>query len=92
MLEPVADAEAVAQRRREQAGAGRRADEGEWRQVEGHRPRSGALPEHDRQAPVLVLRWPQDGPAERLWELPEGLCVVGAPPGLLGVFPRSSKG
>ena len=32
----------------------------------------------DAHAPILVLRW-QDtsGPGERLWELPEGMCVVG---------------
>ena len=41
----------------------------------------------DWHAPVLVLRW-QEGPAERLWELPEGLSVVGGPPSLLGVSIR----
>src|SRR5271155_4011490 len=40
----------------------------------------------DAHAPILVLRW-QDasGPGERLWELPEGMCVVGTPPRRLGV-------
>jgi hypothetical protein len=40
----------------------------------------------DPYMPVLVLRW--EGGArltERLWELPEGLCVVGGAPRLLGV-------
>src|SRR6185437_4623442 len=40
----------------------------------------------DAFTPVLVLRW-QDAPGsgERLWELPEGMCVVGAAPRRLGV-------
>ncbi len=40
----------------------------------------------DALAPILVLRW-QDtsGPGERLWELPEGMCVVGAVPRKLGL-------
>jgi hypothetical protein len=42
----------------------------------------------DRYAPVWVLRWQDDGPAQRLWELPEGLCVVGGPPGRLGLSIR----
>jgi len=39
----------------------------------------------DPVAPVLVLRWPAgEGQAERLWELPEGLCVAGAAPNRFG--------
>ena len=56
MLEPVADAEAVAQRRRQQPGAGRRADQRERRQVERHGARAGALAEDDRQLAVLHRR------------------------------------
>src|SRR4051794_1636121 len=46
----------------------------------------------DRHAPVLVLRWQDEGPAERLWELPEGLSVVGRPPTRLGVAIRRLSG
>jgi hypothetical protein len=46
----------------------------------------------DRHTPVLILRWQEEGPAERLWELPEGLCVVGGPPGRLGVSIRQGLG
>ena len=56
VLEPVADAEAVAKRRRQEPGAGGRADQRERRQVEGHRARAGALAEHDGQAPLLHRR------------------------------------
>ena len=56
VLEPLGDAEAVAQRRRQQPGPGRRADERERRQVERDRPRAGALAEHDRQLAVLHRR------------------------------------
>lgn len=39
----------------------------------------------DPHAPVLVLRWPAgEGLAERLWELPEGLCVAGQAPTRFG--------
>ena len=55
-LEPVLDAEAVAQRRREQPGARRRADERERRQVERDDARAGALPDRDRQPRVLHRR------------------------------------
>lgn len=34
----------------------------------------------DRHTPVAVLRWADEGPAERLWELPEGLCITGPAP------------
>ena len=44
VLEVVHDAEAVAQRRREQPEAGRRADQRERRQLEPHGPRAGPLP------------------------------------------------
>ena len=56
VLEPVADAEAVAQRGRQQPGAGRRADQGERRQRQGHRAGAGALAEHHRQLVVLHRR------------------------------------
>src|SRR5262249_22848869 len=47
----------------------------------------------DRHPPVLLLRWQEDvGPAERLWELPEGLCVASAPPSRLGVAIRRQPG
>jgi hypothetical protein len=40
----------------------------------------------DRQAPVWALRWDEaPGEADRLWELPEGLCVVGPPPRRFGI-------
>jgi hypothetical protein len=39
---------------------------------------------------VLVLRW--RGGAERLWELPEGLCVTGPAPGKLGLSVRRRDG
>lgn len=43
----------------------------------------------DEHTPVLALRWRADpGPAERLWELPEGLCMVGGLPSHLGVAIR----
>jgi hypothetical protein len=39
----------------------------------------------DAQAQILVLRWDDvPGNTERLWELPEGLCVVGNAPTRLG--------
>jgi hypothetical protein len=46
----------------------------------------------DPHTPVLALRWDADGPAERLWELPEGLCVVGGPPTRLGLAIRRQPG
>jgi hypothetical protein len=43
----------------------------------------------DSHSPVLVLRWPADeGQAERLWELPEGLCLAGSAPKRLGYMIR----
>src|SRR5262245_4491574 len=33
----------------------------------------------DAQAPVRVLRW-DEGHTERLWELPEGVSIIGPPP------------
>jgi hypothetical protein len=44
VVEPVLDAEAVAQRRRQQPGARRRADQRERRQVERDRPRAPGRP------------------------------------------------
>jgi hypothetical protein len=47
----------------------------------------------DPYAPVMVLRWESSpGPAERLWELPEGMCVVGPAPRLLGMRIRRESG
>lgn len=40
----------------------------------------------DPRTPVMVLRW--DGGGERLWELPEGLCVTGPAPRTLGLSVR----
>lgn len=35
----------------------------------------------DNHAPVLVLRWTDQGPAsERLWELPDGFIILSSPP------------
>ena len=43
----------------------------------------------DPHAPVLALRWAAEGPAaERLWELPEGLSILGAPPRRFGLHLR----
>ena len=53
-------------------------------------PAAGVIREYiensfDAQAPVMVLRWDDEpGRGERLWELPEGLCIVGAAPRRLG--------
>ena len=55
-LEPEGHAEAVAQRRRQQAGARRRADERERRQVERQRARGGALADDDVEPEVLERR------------------------------------
>jgi hypothetical protein len=39
----------------------------------------------DPLSPVLTLRWADHGPAaERLWELPEGLSILGTPPRRFG--------
>ena len=56
MLEPVADAEAVAQRRRQKAAAGRRPDQRERRQRQGHGARAGALAEDHRKPRILHRR------------------------------------
>ena len=53
VVEPVRDAEAVAQRRGQQAGASGRADQRERRQVEPDRVRAGPLADHDVDAAVL---------------------------------------
>jgi hypothetical protein len=46
----------------------------------------------DAQSPILVLRWEDEpGRGERLWELPEGLCVVGSAPRRLGFHIRRQK-
>ena len=40
----------------------------------------------DPVSPVLMLRWADHGPAaERLWELPEGLSILGTPPRRFGL-------
>ena len=56
VVEPEREAEAVAQRRRQQPGARRRADQGERRQVERQRARSRALPDDDVEPEVLERR------------------------------------
>src|SRR5205085_7204544 len=56
IVEPEGKAEPVAQRRREQAGARRRADERERRQVERQCARGRALTYHDVDAEVLERR------------------------------------
>ena len=56
VLEAVADAEAVAQRRGQEARAGGRADQRERRQRQGDGARARALAEHDRQLAVLHRR------------------------------------
>src|SRR5829696_7165891 len=56
VLEPVGDAEAVAQRCRQQTGARGRADQGKRRKVEGDRAGPRPLTEDDRQTPVLHRR------------------------------------
>lgn len=43
----------------------------------------------DTHTPILVLRWAEQGPAsERLWELPEGLSILGTPPERFGLCLR----
>ena len=56
VAEPERHPEAVAQRRRQQPGARRRADERERRQVERQRSRRGALAEDDVEPEVLERR------------------------------------
>ncbi len=56
VVEPERDAEAVAQRRREEPRARRRADERERRQVERQRPRRRPLAHHDVEPEVLERR------------------------------------
>ena len=52
-LEPLHDAEPVPQRRGQEPGAGRRADQGEGRQVELDRARRRSLPDHDVELKIL---------------------------------------
>ena len=56
VLEPEGHPEAVAQRRRQQAGARRRADERERRNLERERPRRVPLPDDDVEPEVLERR------------------------------------
>ena len=56
VVEPEREAEPVAQRCREQAGAGRRADQRERRQVERQRASRRALPDDDVEPEVLERR------------------------------------
>ncbi|MFQ3592656.1 MAG: hypothetical protein SNJ82_05615 [Gemmataceae bacterium] len=43
----------------------------------------------DSHSPVMVLRWPADEElAERLWDLPDGLCLAGSAPRRLGYVIR----
>ncbi len=53
MLEAVLDSEPIPERRRQQAGAGRRADQRERREVKRHDPGAGALADRDRERAVL---------------------------------------
>jgi len=48
----------------------------------------------DPLAPVWYLRWDAAGsaPPPRLWELPEGVSLVGPPPGRFGVSVRPTRG
>lgn len=39
----------------------------------------------DPHLPAMHLRWGQTGRPERLWELPEGVCLVGPAPQRFGV-------
>jgi hypothetical protein len=55
-LEPLHDAEAIAEWRRQQAGPGRRADERERRQVELDRARRGTFADYDVELEVLHRR------------------------------------
>ena len=55
-LQSLHDAEAVAQRRGQQPGAGGRADQGEWRQVELDRARGRTFTDHDVDLEVLHRR------------------------------------
>ena len=55
-VEPDGDAEAVAQRRRQQAGARRRADERELGEVDAHRARGRALADDEIELEVLHRR------------------------------------
>ena len=66
VVEPVGDAEPVAQRRGQKAGAGGGADQRERRQVEPDRVRARALADHDVDAAVLHRRVEQllDRPVE----------------------------
>ena len=56
VVEPEGEPEAVAQRRRQQPGARRRADERERRQVERQRPRGRPLADDDVEPEVLERR------------------------------------
>ena len=56
VLEPEGHAEAVAQRRGQEPGARRRADQRERRQVERQRPRGGPLADDDVEPEVLERR------------------------------------
>jgi hypothetical protein len=51
--------------------------------------RKSADESFDPHTPVLTLRWADCGPAsERLWELPEGLSILGSPPRRFGLHLR----
>ncbi len=47
----------------------------------------------DPSIPVLWLRWADHGPAaERLWELPDGLSILGTPPRRFGMRLKRTGG
>jgi len=50
------NAEALAQRARHEARAGRGADQGEWRQLDAHRTRGRSLADHEIELEILHRR------------------------------------
>ena len=46
----------------------------------------------DVNTPIMVLRWTDPAACERIWELPEGLSVVGPPPRHFALLVRRAAG